>query len=157
MRERDHARSETILAVLMIAVGYLTLWRGILLLIIDMVAHTSVEERIEQAAWDNEACAWSMIVSPFNLLACLFALRIRKSYPTSSVFIILLGVAGLLLTWWGFNPADPCPVQSKADDNALHLSSYWDRGAGWLAGIVIIPCLIAYVLAYIRDRKRAVG
>jgi hypothetical protein len=154
MKQRDYSTSQLFLALLLLAIAYAAWWRGILSFILNIVTHESIEGQIEQTDWDNEACAWNHLLSVFDLAACTVALRGWRLHRKWSLVVLFLGIGDLLLTWWGFNPADPCPPQSNVDDKQFHLADYWVRGNGWLAGLVIVPCLIACVVALVRDRQR---
>ena len=105
--------------------------------------------------YGNEAMAWVLIFSIFDILAIVSAARIFRAAPVYAVVSILLALVPLVWSWLGWIESGFGP-SSKDDTNPyLGMIDFWLGGWGWITLFALVPLIIGYLFLRLKERTKS--
>ena len=105
----------------------------------------------------NEGLAWALILSGFDILAIVAAIRMFAGAPIFSVVSICLAIYPLAWSWFCWYEGSGLGPSSKEDENPYgEMIGFWlFGGGGEVILFVLLPLAALYFYLCSRERRAA--
>jgi len=103
----------------------------------------------------NEALAWLLILSGFDLLVIMIAVKIFRRAPVFAVASILLALYPMQLGWRALYENGIGPSSNADQDPYISFIGFWLFGGGEeVILFLLLPLTIVYVYLRFRERNK---